>query len=354
MIFKKFKINGVILQNRIIISPMCQYSADKMGGPSSWHYSHLGSLVKSGAGMLITESVAVSKIGRITPRDLCLYNDRQEIKFKKLIKYLRSINKDMPLCIQISHSGRKGSSFVPWDKNKGSINTQKGGWKTVSPSSIKKDPGWSNPKSLKIKSIKKIISEFVSATKRAKKIGFDGLELHIAHGYLLHQFMSPISNKRKDLYGGNFINRVRIVDEITKKIRSVWPKEKILGARITGSDHVKNGINVNESIKFSEILKKNGFDYACVSSGGIIKQTRLNTKKKMFRINIAKKIKSKSKILISTTGRMNNLKICQKLIKRKQIDMITIGRPFLKNPFWLYDIKEFKKNIPKQIIRGFE
>ena len=354
MIHKKFKINNIVLKNRVIISPMCQYSADKSGGPSSWHYSHLGSLVKSGAGMLTIESVAVSKIGRISPKDLCLYDNQQEKKYFKLFKFLKSINNKMPICIQISHSGRKGSSFVPWDKNKGSINIKKGGWKTVSASSLRKDIGWPNPKSLTNKGIKKVILEFVNTAKRAKKIGFEGLELHIAHGYLLHQFMSPISNKRKDLYGGSFINRVRIIDEITKKIRLVWPKEKILGARITGSDHVKNGINVDESIKLSEILKKNGFDYACVSSGGIKKKTGLNAKKRMFRLNIAKKIKSKSKILISTTGRMSNLKICEKLIKRKLIDMVTIGRPFLKNPFWLYDIKEFKKSTPKQIIRSFE
>ena len=146
MIFKKFKVNNIILKNRIIISPMCQYSADKTGGPSPWHYSHLGSLIKSGAGMLITESVAVSKIGRISPKDLCLYNDKQEKKFKKLFMYLRSINNDMPICIQISHSGRKGSSFVPWDKKKGSIDVNKGGWKTISSSNLKKDLGWPSPK----------------------------------------------------------------------------------------------------------------------------------------------------------------------------------------------------------------
>ena len=222
MIKKKIKLSKYkSLCNKIVVSPMCHYSSIN-GAPSEWHYKHLSNLIISGASMLIIESTAVSKIGRITTKDLGLFNDFQEKKFKELIKFLKKI-KNIPICLQISHSGRKGSCNVPW-KNLGKP-LKKNYWKTISSSDLKKDINWPRPKSASNKEIKKIITEFKNSSLRAFRAGFDGVEIHMAHGYLIHQFLSPISNHRNDLYGGSLDNRCRfaidIVESIKKKLLKI-------------------------------------------------------------------------------------------------------------------------------------
>ena len=168
---------------------------------------------------------------------------------KKLFLYLKKIS-NIPICLQIAHAGRKGSANIPWIKKNSALNKRQSCWKTYSASSIRKDKGWPNPIKLSQKKIKNITQDYLNTVKLAKKIGFDGIEIHMAHGYLLHQFISPISNKRKDIYGGNLKNRLRFPTSIIKNVRKIWPKNKILGARITATDHLKNGINLQESIFF--------------------------------------------------------------------------------------------------------
>ena len=329
---------------------MCQYSSID-GSPSNWHYKHLSNLILSGASMLIIESTAVSKIGRITKKDLCLYNSTQEKNFKKLIKFLKTI-KDIPICLQISHSGRKGSCNVPWIKSGRPLN--KDGWKTISSSNLKRDKNWPSPIKANIKDIKRIISEFENTSIRAIRAGFDGIEIHMAHGYLIHQFLSPICNKRKDNYGGSLDNRVRLSLEITKKIINKVTSNKILGVRLTGLDHVKKGINIEESTYLAKKLKSIGVNYLCISSGGIVKKTSLNTKKQAFRLNIVKKIKKKiNKMTIGTTGKLENLKLLKKSLELKYLDLAFIGRPFLKNSQWLYKTLGTKV-IPKQYEKAFD
>ncbi len=350
MIFKKIKVGGIFLNNRIIVSPMCQYSAKK-GCPSEWHYAHLGSLAVSGAGMLTIESTAVNMSGRITHSDLCLQNKSQYIAMKKLFVFLKKLT-DMPICLQIAHAGRKGSSNIPWIKKNSPLNKNQSNWKTYSASNIKKDKGWPKPIKLSYKQIKSITNDYLRTAKMAKKIGFDGIEIHMAHGYLLHQFISPISNNRKDLYGGNLNNRLRFPVEIVKKIRKIWPRKRILGARITGSDHLKGGLNVNDAIFFAKKLEKMGVNYVCVSSGGILTKTNLNPNKKAFRLKIAEKIRRRTKILVRVSGNLNYPNILKKVVGKK-IDFVAIGRGFLGNPRWIYDNFE-SKNIPEQISRGFK
>ena len=351
MIQKKLKINKILLKNRLVVSPMCQYSAIN-GSPSEWHYQHLGKLSLSGAGMLMLESTSVNKIGKISHSDLCLYNKTHETKLKKLIKFISNLS-NIPTGIQLSHSGRKGSSYIPWIKKNTPLKKKDGSWQTCAPSSIKKDKGWPVPKALKKKEINKIISDFKNSAIKAKKIGFDCLEIHMAHGYLLHQFISPISNKRLDDYGGNLKNRCKFPFQVATKIRKIWPKDKILGARITGIDHLKDGININDSIYLVKKLKKIGFDYVCVSSGGIISKTNLKFKNS-FRANFAKKIKLNCKnIKVRTTGNIQNISQINQVLTRNKIDFVAVGRKFLIDPLWF--IKE-KKNIvskiPKQYERG--
>jgi 2,4-dienoyl-CoA reductase-like NADH-dependent reductase (Old Yellow Enzyme family) len=205
MIFKELKINSVVLPNRITVAPMCQYSAID-GCPTDWHYNHLAQLVQSGAGMVMLESTSVSLDGRITKNDLSLASDNNSKSIQKLFNFLKGIN-DTPIGIQISHAGRKGSSYIPWVEHNKSLIKTDDPWSTVSASDIPKDSGWPKPKKLSLLEIEQITYDFENSTKAAKNIGFDALEVHMAHGYLLHQFFSPISNKREDGYGGPLKNR---------------------------------------------------------------------------------------------------------------------------------------------------
>lgn len=304
--------------------------------------------------MIIIESTAVNKEGRITEKDLCLYNIEHFKKLKKLISFLKTLN-NIPIIIQLSHSGKKGSSYVPWIKSNSPLKKNK--WTTISSSKIKKDKLWPNPKEASKNEIKQIISDFKKSAILAKKAGVDGIEIHMAHGYLLHQFLSPISNIRNDEFGGNFNNRNLLALNIVKKIKNITNNKLILGARITATDHLENGININQSIKFVKKLRDFGINYICVSSGGIKTKTGLNPKKKAFRVKLAQKIKQKvNNITIGTTGNLSDLEYLDKILKNKSIDIAFIGRPFLKNPNWLYNyaLKQKKNEIIfKQYNRAF-
>ena len=352
-ILQKFKIKKIIFKNRVCIAPMCQYSA-KNGNPTEWHYKHLEKLMNVGAGLMIIESTAVSRQGMITNQDLSLRNNDNAKKLNKLIKYIRQ-NSETKIGIQLSHSGRKGSAMVPWIKSNTSLKLSNQGWRTIAPSPIKRDKYWPTPKEVNKNDIKIIINDFVSATKRAKKIGFDCLELHMAHGYLLHQFFSKISNKRKDKYGGGLYNRCRLLLEIAKSVRNVWPKNKILGARVNGSDWLEKGSKVSDCVYLSKELKKLGLDYVCVTSGGIIPRTNIKFKPG-YQVSLAKKIKKECRILVKTTGMINDIKHAEKIMINKSADLVSFGRKFINSPYWL--IKDLKKEkysatIPNQYKRCF-
>jgi len=344
--YSKIKINKLYLQNRYVISPMCQYSAEN-GNPSKWHYTHLLNLSKTGASLLMLESTAVSKEAKISKKDLCIGNEENKKNLRKLIKFLRKQSK-IKLGIQISHAGRKGSSHIPWEKkNKPLI---KGKWQTFAPSAVRRDKYWPLPKELSIKQIKKIKKDFCNAAKKVKAIGFDCLEIHMAHGYLLHQFFSKISNLRKDNYGGNLENRCRLLLDISREIKKIWPKNKILGARITGSDRLKKGNHIKEAIYLTKKLKKIGFDYVCVSSGGILPKTNLKFKKG-FNVDLAKKIKKNTKIKVRTSGNIDDTNFADKLIEKKFIDQICVGRKFISDRFWI--LKNNKKLLVIEIANQY-
>ena len=354
MILKKlkFKRSKKIISNRIIVSPMCQYSANN-GAPSDWHFRHLGNLMLSGSSIVIIESTAVSKNGMISKKDLCIENEYQKKKLKNLVNHLKKI-KNIPIGIQIAHAGRKGSSELPWVKYDTPLK-KKDSWITYSASNLKKDKGWPRPKELSVKEISQIIKKYKQSAINSKNANFDLLELHMAHGYLLHQFLSPISNQRNDYYGGACKNRLNFALKIANAVRKVWPKNKILGARITATDHLSNGIKIDEAVHLCKNLDKIGFDYVCVSSGGIQKKTNRKFKD-FFRAKFAKKIKENTNLNVGITGLTNNFKKANEYIKKKYFDFIFVGRPFLKNPFFLYHDKYLKtkkfKKIPSQYERS--
>ena len=346
MLFKKKKIKNLVFNNRIVVSPMCQYSAYK-GSPSKWHYKHLGNLIKSGAGSLVVESTSISNSGRISKKDLCLFNKEHLNSHKKLIHYLKKIN-NIPIILQISHAGRKGSTHIPWVKKNTPLSNYSG-WQTFAPSSIERDKGWPIPKKLNIPQIHSIINEFKNTARLAFKAGYDGVEIHMAHGYLLHQFFSPISNKRNDLYGGTLKNRIKIHLQIIKKINQITPKNKIIGVRVTGKDHLNNGIKEKDCIHLINKLKKIGLNYACISSGGIIPITNMNFKKG-FRVKMAERIKKKTNIIIRSSGEIFPISFMNKVLKKKSLDFIAIGRKFISKKNFIYndDSKPSYGKKPKQ------
>ncbi len=349
---KQIIVGKVKLKNRICIAPMCQYSAKK-GNPTGWHYKHLKNLMEAGAGLLMIESTAVSKKGMISANDLSLSSKKNYTEFKKLINYLKPIS-DTRIGIQISHSGRKGSSKIPWIKSNSPLNNKEG-WQTISASKIKRDKKWPYPKEATLRDINLIKEDFLNSANLAKKIGFDCLEIHMAHGYLLHQFFSPLSNLREDDYGGSLKKRCRFLFEISKKIRKIWPKNKILGARVNGLDWVKNGSSISDCIFLCKKLENIGFDYVCITSGGIIPKTNIKFKKG-YQVFLAKKIKKIVKIKVKTTGKILDLTHAEKIVRTNQADLISFGRKFINSPTWL--IKEMISNkkqvkLPKQYERCF-
>jgi 2,4-dienoyl-CoA reductase-like NADH-dependent reductase (Old Yellow Enzyme family) len=353
LILEPFIINKVTLPNRLVVAPMCQYSATN-GNPSKWHYAHLQQLATSGAGMLMLESTAINNQGRISLKDLTLTNNRNEKSINTLISYLRTIS-NIPLGLQISHAGRKGSSQVPWIEANTALNIDQKSWNTVAPSPIKRDSNWPIPKELSVSQINKLICDYEETAIRSKRIGFDALEIHMAHGYLLHQFFSKISNRRKDNYGGNLENRCRILVEIIDKVRDIWPKDKILGARITGNDWLDDGITIEDSIYLVKKLKDHGLDYVCISSGGILQKTKM-VFKPGYQVHLAREIKKRTGIITRTAGMITNFNQASAIIESGSADLVALARKFIYDPTWL--IHEIKRSngqidIPKQYERCF-
>ncbi len=354
MLFKSLRINNVILKNRVAIGPMCQYSSEN-GKLSSWHYSHLQKLSQLGSGLLILESIFPSQDSKISKKDLVLSNDSEKEEFKKLIKHIRKFS-DVPLGFQVSHAGRKGSSHIPWFKFNSPLKKNEGSWQTCAPTSIKRDRFWPNPKELSSYGIGVIKKKMIKSSMLANQSGFDLLELHAAHGYLLHQFFSPITNKRTDQYGGSLIKRCRLILEISEEIRKLWPKNKVLGARVTADDCLKNGIIMDDCIYLINELKNIGFDYVTPCSGGIIPLTNKKIKP-IYQVKYCAQIKKKIDIKVYANGMIRGEKEINNIISNNYADFVAVCKPFINDPYWFYKIAKKKKidlKIAEQYLRCFE
>ena len=351
-LFSPIQLRSIAIPNRITISPMCQYSAVE-GNANEWHMSHYMQMAISGAGMFVIESTAVSMQGRISYGDLGLYSSSNESHLARVIKFCKKYS-ETPIACQLSHSGRKGSVNLPWLGGK-HLTSDEGGWDTVSASAISRYDGGTVPSELNLNQLNCIRQDFINATQRAIKAGVDILELHIAHGYLLHQFFSPISNQRTDEYGGSFKNRIRFILEVVSDVRNIWPEDKPIGVRITAQDWLDKGSTVEDCIRLVLELKNIGIDYICVSSGGILPVTNLITGPG-FHVNFAKKIKKNTGIITNVVGEISDCNMAQEIIKSGSADMIAIGRSYLNDPHWAWraavQLKE-KVFIPNQYQRGF-
>lgn len=344
-LFSSISLRELTLPNRIVISPMCQYSAID-GCASDWHTIHLGNLSLSGAGLLMIEATAVNSTGRITLSDLGLYSDDNEKALERVLKICQTYSNGTAIGIQLAHAGRKGSAHLPWHGG-GPLKPDEGAWTAIAPSAIARDPAWPTPHEMTLAEIEELKNDYTSSAKRADRLGIDLLELHIAHGYLLHEFMSPISNHRTDQYGGSFENRVRLPLEIATAIRAEWPKEKPMGARITGSDWMPEGITPEDAIKFTELLKSAGLDYVCVSSGGVIPKTNMPSDVN-YQISLAEQIKKETTgIYVRAVGNITNPQQAEEIIASQKADMVALGRAFLDNPRWVWHAaRELGVEIP--------
>lgn len=265
-LFEPLRLRGISFRNRVVVSPMCQYSGED-GRPEDWHIQHYGSLATSGPGLLMIEATAVAATGRITKGCLGIYSDANEVAMGQLIRAIRTTS-DVPVGIQLIHAGRKGSATPPWEGG-GPLTVEDGAWQTISASARVFGPGWHTPVEATLADIAAIGNAFANAASRAMRAGADLVEVHVAHGYLLHQFLSPIVNHRSDAYGGRLENRMRFPLEVIAKVRRVVPDDKVVGMRLSAADWLEGGFTLDEAIPFVEAAAKAGIDYVCVSTGGI-------------------------------------------------------------------------------------
>lgn len=358
-LFEPLELRAISLQNRIVVSPMCQFSAED-GAASDWHLMHIGQFAISNPGLILLEGTAVESVGRITESDLCLYSDEQEAALKRIVSFVRE-NSQSKMGIQLFHSGRKGSQRHPWkvtESEEAILPRSEGGWNGIAPSSIRFDDTFPIPDEATYQDLEGIKQSFVDSAIRADRIGLDTVELHFAHGYLLHSFLSAVSNKRSDEYGGELKNRMRFPLEVFEAVRNVWPEDKPLGARISGSDHgLKAGSwCIEDAVVFSQALKTSGCDYLDVSSGFLSPDQNIENYGPGFQVDLAERIKNESGIPTFTVGVIVNGNQADDIICSGKADAVCIGRGMLYDPRWTwraaYDLGETPQ-FPPQYARAF-
>jgi 2,4-dienoyl-CoA reductase-like NADH-dependent reductase (Old Yellow Enzyme family) len=328
---------------------MCQYSAVE-GVVGDWHRNHIGALATGAPGLIVVEASAVSPEGRISIACPGLWNDQQAAAFASIIDFAHS--QQVPMAIQLAHAGRKGSSMRPWDDHL-VASAAEGGWETVSATAA----GFNNmptPRELTVGEIKNLVADFAAAAKRAKSVGFDVIEIHAAHGYLLHQFYSPISNQRTDEYGGSFENRIRFLLEVTRSVRAAIGDETVLFVRISATDWVPEGWDIEDSIKLSKELKALGVDLIDVSSGGTVPNAQIPVVPG-YQVEFATRIKNEAEIATSAVGLITDATQANEIVATGKADAVMLARAMLRNPRWaMQAAEELGDVIPwsNQLLRG--
>ncbi|CAM3780182.1 NADH:flavin oxidoreductase/NADH oxidase [Polynucleobacter brandtiae] len=317
------------LANRIVVAPMCQYSAVN-GEAQDWHLMHWGNLLNSGAALFIIEATGVTPEGRITPACLGLWDDRTEAALQDKLSRARKLAPATPVFIQLAHAGRKASSATPWDGGQ-LLSMAQGGWEAAAPSAIPQLDGERLPHELSTGELKELIAAFVMSAKRADRIGIDGIELHGAHGYLLHQFLSPIANQRTDEYGGSFENRIRFPLELFKAVRAAY--QGVLGIRISASDWIEGGWTPEETADFATQLKPLGCDFVHISSGGISPLQKIAIGPR-YQVPFAKIVKDQSGLPTMTVGLITEPQEAEDILQQGDADLIALARAFLYKPRW--------------------
>ena len=349
-IFDPLPIRGITLPNRIGVSPMCQYSSDD-GFANDWHLVHLGSRAVSGAGLVFVEATAVTAEGRITPEDMGIWKDAHIDFLARIVRFMKTQG-TVP-GMQIAHAGRKGSTQRPW-VGSSKVPIDDGGWVPVAPSAVSFSETYPMPRALEINEIHAIVEAFAAAARRALQAGFQVLEIHAAHGYLAHEFFSPLSNFRTDEYGGSFENRTRIGRDIVTAVRKVWPENLPLFIRISAQDWKEGGWDLDQSVELAKQLKKLGVDLVDCSSAGLVVDQKIAAGP-CFQVPFAERIRRDANVLTATVGLIETKEQVTEILARNQADLVLMAREFLRDPYWpLRTARELKQPItwPAQYLRA--
>ena len=329
LLFSPLTIKNIQLKNRIVVSPMCQYSATD-GFANDWHLVHLGSRAVGGASLIIVEATSVAPEGRISPADLGLWKDEQIDMLKRITEFIHS--QGSIAGIQLAHAGRKASFSAPWNGSK-QLGADEGGWQTVAPSAIPFSETDIIPVALSAEDIMQVKADFKAATIRAIQAGFRVIELHGAHGYLIHQFLSPLSNQRTDNYGGSFENRIRFLLELVSTVQEEWPAENPLLVRLSATDWAEGGWTAEETVELSAILKDKGVDLIDVSSGGLAIQQQIPVFPG-YQVQFAEAVKQQTGILTGAVGLITSAEQAEGILQDGQADLVFLAREFLRDPYF--------------------
>jgi 2,4-dienoyl-CoA reductase-like NADH-dependent reductase (Old Yellow Enzyme family) len=337
-LFSPLDLGPVALPNRIAVSPMCQYSAED-GSATDWHLQHLMQLAMTGAGLVTVEATGVERIGRITHGCLGLYSDANEAALARVLGAARKVAPEgTRFAIQLAHAGRKASCQMPWQGGK-PLAEGENPWPTVAPSAIPFSEGGPPPEALDEAGMERVAAAFRQAAERSVRLGFDAIELHSAHGYLLHSFLSPLSNKRTDAYGGTLEKRLRFSLEVARAVRAVVPRDVALGARITGTDWADGGLTADDAVVHAAALKTAGFDYACVSGGGAVPQMKIALGPG-YQVPMAARVRAEAGIVTRAVGLIVEPAQAEAVVASGKADLVAMARAFLDNPRWVWHAAE--------------
>lgn len=349
LLFSPIVLRDLEFANRVVVSPMCQYSSAD-GDANDWHVVNLGHFALSGPALAFFEATAVSPEARITDRDLGLYSDSNETAMARVVAFLRTWTKTN-IGVQLAHAGRKASTLPPWEGGGRAHGAR--AYPTVAPSAIAYEEGWQVPAALDDAGLQKVRDDFVRAAQRCERLGIDVIELHFAHGYLGHQFLSPLSNRREDAYGGSLENRMRFPLELFDAVRAVWTK-KPLGVRISATDWAEGGWDVEQSIAFVNAVKAHGCDFVDVSSGGLVPFQKIPVGP-AYQVPFASQIKRATGMPAMTVGMITDPEQAETILRNGDADFIELARGFIRNPNWTWDAADAlggESFVPNQYQRG--
>jgi len=348
-LFEPLSLRSLTLPNRIGVPPMCQYSASN-GLAGDWHMQHYGCRAVGGAGLLIVEASAVVPEGRISPGDLGLWDDAQIAPLARIASLIES--QGAVPAIQLAHAGRKASVGLAWEPQR-TLTEEEGGWLAVAPSVIAFE-GYAEPQALDVAGIAAVVAAFVAAARRALVAGFKVVEIHAAHGYLLHQFLSPLSNLRDDEYGGSFANRVRLTREVVAAVRAVWPQELPLLIRLSATDWVDGGWDAEQTVALCRLLKDDGVDLVDVSTGGMVPSAKIPAGPG-FQVPFATRIKREAGLPVAAVGLITEPAQAEAIVANGEADLVLVGREILRNPYWPLQAAQalgVKASWPAQYLRA--
>jgi 2,4-dienoyl-CoA reductase-like NADH-dependent reductase (Old Yellow Enzyme family) len=328
-LFRPLQLRGIEFRNRIFVSPMCQYSSDD-GLPADWHLVHLGSRAAGGASLVLTEATAVSAEGRISPHDAGLWSPAHATAWQRISRFVKS--QGAVPGVQLAHAGRKASTEVPW-RGGGPISPAAGGWPPIGPSPIPFDQGYPAPTEMTVGAIDRVVAQFADAARLSLEAGFEVIELHAAHGYLLHEFLSPLANQRTDDYGGSLANRLRLPVRIARTVRAIWPEHLPLFVRISATDWVEGGWDLAQSIALAKELKGAGVDLVDCSSGGQVPHAKIPTGPG-YQVPFAEAIRRDAGIATGAVGMITEPAQAEQIIASGQADAVLLAREFLREPYW--------------------